>query len=449
MTLFELVPSLRHGLNPHVDRAIWPLSAYVDERGRMCVGGIAATEVAARFGTPTYLVDEDDFRTRIRGYRATLPDAELIYPGKTLLSVDVARWAAAEGAGLDVCSGGELAIALAADVPPSRIVLNGNANTPGELHDAVAAGVGRIVLDSPSEIALLAASARRQRVLVRVIPDIDTGAPEQRFGFALADGQAAGAIRRVLGQPRMELVGLHCELGSQITDTGRYGAAIRQLVAMMAEVRDRHQVVLTELSLGGGHAVPYLSGDPQLDLRELGVVINSTLESACAANGYPRPKIAIEPGQAIAARAGITLCRVITVKRQPGGRKFVAVDGGITDNQRTAFSGTKYTVALANRHQPTATAPATVVGLHCEADAEIVRDVELPADIRPGDLLAVACTGAYHHSMGSSRNLVGRPPLVSVAGGQARELVRRETVTDLLARDCSWPGTDWAVNDAV
>ncbi|HUH69184.1 MAG TPA: diaminopimelate decarboxylase [Mycobacterium sp.] len=446
MTLFELLPSLRHGLNPHLDRAVWPLSSYVDDLGRLCVGGVAATEIAAEFGTPTYVVDEEDFRARIRCYRAAFPDAELIYAGKALLSAAVAGWAAAEGAGVDVCSGGELATALAGDVPPSRIILHGNAKTADELQDAVAAGIGRIVIDSPSEIALLAGWVRRRQcVLVGVIPDIDpgavsTGALDQKFGFALAGGQAAGAVKRVLDQPWLDLVGLHCQLGSQLTDAGLYGEAIRQMIAVMAEVRDRHRVVLTELNLGGGHAVPYISGDPELSLRALATVIDSALRSACAEHRYPRPQIVIEPGRAIVARAGVTLYRAISVKRQPGGRTFVAVDGGMGDVPRAALYRAKYTVALANRHLPAATAPVTVVGRHCEAGDEIARDVELPADIHPGDLLAVACTGAYHHSMGSSRNLVGRPPLVSVADGHSRELVRRETVADLLARDCGWPG---------
>ncbi len=444
MTLFELLPSLRHGLNPHLDRAIWPLSAYVDDLDRLCVGGVAATEIAAEFGTPTYVVDEEDFRARIRCYRATLPDAELVYAGKALLSVAVARWAADEGAGVNVCSAGELATALAGDVPPSRIILHGNAKTAGELHDAVAAGIGRIVIDSPSEIALLACRVRhRQRVLIRVIPDIgaaDTGTMDQKFGFALSGGQAAGAVKRVLDQPWLDLAGLHCHLGSQLTDAALHGEAIRQMIAVMAEVRDRHQVVLTELNLGGGHAIPYLSGDPELNLRSLGAVIEDALGSACAEHRFPRPQIVIEPGRAIAARAGITLYRVIAVKRQPSGRTFVAVDGGLGDNPRVGLRGMKYTVALANRHLPTATTPVTVVGRHYEAGDEIARDVELSADIHPGDLLAVAGTGAYQHSTGSSRNLVGRPPLVAVSNGRSRELVRRETVADLLARDCGWPG---------
>ena len=439
MTLFELVPSPRHEVGPHLDRAIWPLSSSVDEMGRLRVGGVAATELAAKFGTPIYVVDEEDFRARIRGYRAALPGVELVYAGRALLSAAVAGWAAEEGAGVEVCSGGELATALTGEVRPSNIVLNGTAKSAGELDDAVAAGVGRIVIDTPNEIALLAGRVRRrQAVLIRVIPDIDAG--DQKFGFALAGGQAAGAVKRLLGEPWLDLVGLHCQLGSQLTDVGLYGAAIRQMLALMAEVRNRHHVVLTELSLGGGHAVPYRAGDPELDPRAFGTVIDAALQSACAEHDYPRPQIAIGPGRAIAARAGITLYRVVAVKRGPDGHTVVAVDGGMSDNPRMAPAGAKYTVALANPHAPTATAPFTVVGRHCEAGDEIARDVELPADIHPGDLLAVAGTGAYHYSMGSSCSVVGRPPLVAVARGAARELVRRETVADLLARDRGWSG---------
>jgi diaminopimelate decarboxylase len=437
MTLFDLLPSVKDGLNSHLDRSIWPLSTHVDAKGRLCVGGVAVSEVAAEFGTPTYVMDEADFRARIRCYRVAIPGVEMIYAGKALLSAAVAGWAADEGAGVGVCSGGELATALAGEVPPSRIILHGNAKTAGELHDAVAAGIGRIVIDSPSEIMLLAGRVRRrQDVLIRVIPDVDT---DQKFGFALADGQAAGAVKRVLDQPWLALVGLHCQLGSQLTDAELYGDAIRQMIGLMAEVRDRHQVVLSELNLGGGHAVPSLSGDPELSVRALATTIEAALRSACADYGYPRPQVVVEPGRAVAARAGVTLYRVIGVKRQPGGRTFVAVDGDLTEDPRLGARDAKYTVALANRHLPTRTAPVTVVGRHCEAGDEIARDVELPSDIHPGDLLAVACTGAYHYSMGSSCNLVGRPPLIAVAAGRSYPLVRRETVADLLARDCGRP----------
>lgn len=438
MTLFELLPSLRHGLHPRLDSAIWPLTASHDDRGRLCLAGVALTEIAAEYGTPAYVVDELDFRGRIRAYRAALPGVELVYAGKALLSMAVAEWAAAEGAGLNVCSAGELATALAAEVPPSRIILHGNAKTAAELRDAVDTGVGRIVIDSPNAIALLAAQLRRrQDVLLRVIPDV--GAHGQRgFGFGLADGRAVGAVRRIRDQPWLNLVGLHCHLGSRIADPQPYGAAIRQLVALMAEVRDRHGVVLSQLDLGGGHGVPYVSGDPELRPRALAGVIESTLRSACAEFGYPRPQIVIEPGRAIAARAGITLYRVIAVKPGPDGRTLVVVDGGMVDNPQEGLRGVKYTAALTNRHVPTSTAPVTVVGRQCESGEEIARDVELPTDIQTGDLLALACTGAYHYSMGSACNLVGRPPLIAVADGRTRLLVRRETVADLLARDCDW-----------
>jgi diaminopimelate decarboxylase len=284
----------------------------------------------------------------------------------------------------------------------------------------------------------------RQRVLLRAIPDIEipghravkTGVVDQKFGFALADGRLAGAVKRVLDQPSLDLVGLHCHIGSQVTDPALYGEAIRRMIAAMADIRDTHGVVLRELNIGGGHGVPYVSGDLELDLVALAAAIEEAVDSACAVRRFPRPAIVIEPGRAISARAGVTLYRVLTVKSQPGGRTFVAVDGGMSDNPRVALYDAKYTVALANRHTPTPTRPVTVVGRHCEAGDEIARDVELPTDIHPGDVLAVACTGAYHHSMASNYNLVGRPPLVAVADGRAREIVRRETVSDLLARDC-------------
>jgi diaminopimelate decarboxylase len=453
MTLFELLPSLQCAFVPRFDREIWPITTHIDEAGRLCVGGVALADVADEFRTPTYVLDEVDFRERIRSYRAALPGIEVVYAGKSLLTVAIAGWIADEGIGLDVCSGGELAAALAGGVDPSRIIVHGNAKTPDELRDTATVGVGRIVLDSPTEIAFLAGRVRRrQRVLVRVTPDIDvhghravtTGVADQKFGFPLAGGQAAGAVKRVLDQPLLDLVGLHCHIGSQVTDASYYSEAIRRMIVAMAQVRDVHGVVLTELNIGGGHGVPYRSGDPAFSPCQLADVIEGTLKSICADLRFPRPTLVIEPGRAISARAGVTVYRVLSVKVQPGGRTFVAVDGGMSDNPRVALYGAKYTVALANRRPGGHTGPVTVVGRHCEAGDEIVRDVELPQDIRPGDLLAVACTGAYHHSMASTYNMVGRPPLVAVAGGRSCELVRRETVADLLARDRGWLGEQTA-----
>ena len=233
---------------------------------------------------------------------------------------------------------------------------------------------------------------------------------DQMLGFARTDGQAADAIRRALDQPLLDVVGLHCHIGSQVTDASLYGEAIRQMVPLMAEVRSRHGVILTELNIGGGHGVLYVSGDPELDLDALQDFIDDALDASCAAERFPRPTIVVEPGRAMSARAGITLYRVLSVQSQPGGRAIVVVDGGLSDNPRVALYDARYTIALANRHSMTAAQPMTVVGRHGESGDEIARDIALPADLHAGDLHAVACTGAYHHIMASTYNMVGRPP---------------------------------------
>jgi diaminopimelate decarboxylase len=444
MTLMDYLPSLGRAATPRIDPAIWPLTTTVDELGRLCVGDVPLTDIADEFRTPAYVLDEADFRHRMKRYRTTLRNVEIVYAAKSLLTTDVARWVIEEGAGLDVSSGGELAIALAAGVDPARIVVHGNAKTVDELRDAAAVGVGRVVVDSLMEIAYLACEVSRpQKVLIRVTPEIDigghaavtTGVTDQKFGFALADDCAVDVAKRILHQPLLNLVGLHCHIGSQVTDPMLYGEAIHRLIAAMADIRARHGVILHELNIGGGHGIPYVSGDPELDVAELSDIIDDALDWACAAERFPRPRVVVEPGRAISARAGVTLYRVVSVKSQPGGRTFVAVDGGMSDNPRVALYGAKYTVALANRHALGPTKIVTVAGRHCEAGDEIVRDVELPTDIHPGDLLAVACTGAYQHSMASNYNMVCRPPIVAVRHGRATELVRRETTADLLSRD--------------
>ena len=347
MTLLDFLPSLHRAATPRIDPAIWPLTATVDELGRLCVGDVPLTEIADEFRTPAYVLDETDFRSRLKRYRTTLRNVEIVYAAKALLTTDVARWVGEEGAGLDVSSGGELAIALAAGVEPGRIVMHGNAKTVDELRDAAGVGVGRVVVDSLMEIAYLACEVRRtQKVLIRVTPDIDigghaavtTGVNDQKFGFALADDRAVEVARRILHQPLLDLVGLHCHIGSQVTDPMLYGEAVHRMIAAMADIRARHGVILHELNLGGGHGVPYVSGDPELDLAELSDVIDDALDWACAAERFPRPRVVVEPGRAVSARAGVTLYRVVSVKSQPGGRTFVAVDGGMSDNPRVAFT---------------------------------------------------------------------------------------------------------------
>jgi diaminopimelate decarboxylase len=432
---------------------IWPRTARAVADGGISVGGVPLADIAAGYGTPAYVLDEADVRQRCRGYRQAFPDAEIAYAGKAFLCRAMAHWVDEEGLSLDVCSEGELAVASSVGFPADRIMLHGNAKTSGDLRAALAYGVGRIVVDSAGEIARIAALAQpaahplagpRQRVLVRVTPGVDaythpalaTGVENQKFGFSLSTGAAADAVRRILAQPELELTGLHCHLGSQITRPEAFEAAARRLVGLMAAVHAEHGVTLPELNLGGGHGVPGTEDDQDFDLTAFAGRIDAAVRGACASLRLPVPRLTVEPGRAIISRAMVTLYRVISVKHLAGLRTFVAVDGGMSDNPRPALYGARYSVRSASR--PAAPAqPATVVGRHCEAGDVLATDTALPEGTRPGDLLAVACTGAYNHSMASNYNLVGRPPVVAVRDGAARLLVRRETAADMRQRDVS------------
>jgi diaminopimelate decarboxylase len=407
------------------------------------IGGLRLSALAATYGTPAYILDETDVRYRCRTYAAAFPDGEVAYAGKAFLCRAMARWVAQEGLSLDACSAGELAVAHAAGFPAERIILHGNAKTPDDLHTAFQFGVGRIVADNAAEIVRLAAlSPHRQRVLIRVTPGVDahahravaTGIEDQKFGFSLSSGAAADAVRRVLAHPELKLAGLHCHLGSQLTDLTAYETAARKLVGLTAAVRDTEGVTLPELDLGGGHAVPYMAGDPEFDLADFARRIRRIIASECVRLRVPVPRLVIEPGRAIVNRAMITLYHVLAVKHTANGRTFVAVDGGMSDNPRPELYGARYSVRTVRASQ----APddlVTVVGRHCEAGDVLAADVPLPADIRPGEILAVPGTGAYTHSMASNYNMVGRPPVIAVRDGAARVLIRRETTSDLLFRD--------------
>ncbi|WP_030624066.1 diaminopimelate decarboxylase [Streptomyces sclerotialus] len=426
--------------------SVWPSSTVPLPSGDLAVGGVPLSEAAERFGTPVYLLDEGEVRARCRTYAQAFPDADIRYAAKAFLCRAMARWVAEEGLGLDVCSAGELELAAAAGVPPERVVLHGNAKSPHDLEAALRLGVGRIVIDSPSEIARLAAAAgsarTRLKVMVRVVPGITAGAHEkirtgtadQKFGLSVADGSAQHAIARVLAQPDLELAGLHCHLGSQITSSKPYLAAVRRMVGLMARIRGTHGVVPPELDLGGGHGIAYRPGEPALDVPALARKVRAALIESCAAAGLTVPRLVIEPGRAIAGPAGVALYRVLAVKRTES-RTFVAVDGGMSDNPRPALYGVRYAPRLVGRLSRAEPAPVTVVGRHCEAGDVLASGVPLPGDVRPGDLLAVPVAGAYHLSMASAYNLVGRPPVAAVRGGEARLLVRRETLADMSSRD--------------
>ncbi len=444
MTLSELLPSLGCEAADHLEPGLWPRSTSVGEDGELLFAGARVSHLAARFGTPSYLIDEQQVRDTARAYREALPDADVAYASKALCTRSVLRWIAEEGLSLDTCSAGEIAVARSVGFPAQRILLHGNAKTPEDLKAALSYGVRRIVLDSLDEIDHLGALAHgAQEVLIRVTPGvaagahaaISTGTEGQKFGFSLLDGvrdNVHSAVEAVLAQPGLRLAGLHCHIGSQVSRVDKYEAAARRMVEVLVRIRDTHGVTLRELDLGGGHAVPYLANDPGFDLGGYARRLRTALAYECQRHGFPLPRLTIEPGRAIVGPAGITVYRVCAVKR--GTRTFVAVDGGMSENPRPALYGARYAARLVGRHSRAARKPVTVVGRHCES-GDVLAEVDLPEDIHAGDLLAVPCTGAYHHSMASNYNQVGRPPLVGVREAVATLLVRRETEEDLLRRD--------------
>ncbi|MFC4114494.1 diaminopimelate decarboxylase [Nonomuraea zeae] len=430
---------------PETPSAAEPWSATTRFHPYAATGGVPLMDVAERYGTPAYVVDEADLRGRCRAFRAALPDADILYAAKAFLCRAMATWIREEGLGLDVCSGGELAIARSVGFPAERIVFHGNAKTPHELLEAVEYGVGRIVVDNLAEIprlAVLVPPGRRQKVLLRVIPDIEagahaairTGGEGQKFGLSIASGDAAAAVTRVLRQPELELVGLHCHLGSQIFAAEPYEQAARVMVEQLALVRDTYGIVLPQLDLGGGQGIAYLGTEHGLTPGGYARTVVKAMEERCAALGLPVPRLTIEPGRSISGPAGLTLYRVIAVKRTLT-RTFVAVDGGMSDNPRPSLYGARYTARLIGRRSTAPARQVTLVGHHCEAGDVIAESVPLPADVRPGDVVAVPATGAYHYSMASTYNLTGRPPVIAVADGAARVVVRREEIDDLLRRD--------------
>ncbi|MDQ1463680.1 MAG: diaminopimelate decarboxylase [Actinomycetota bacterium] len=431
--------------------SVWSSNVIRSDAGVLTVAGVAATDIAKDFGTPAYVVDEDDFRARCRAWLDAFPGADVFYAGKAFLNTTIARWVAEEGLGLDVCTGGELAVALHAGFDPSRIALHGNNKSTSELAAALDVGVGHIVVDSFEEIDRLAKLATgravKPKVLVRTTVGVEahthefiaTAHEDQKFGFSLAGGAAMDAVRRILESDSLELVGLHSHIGSQIFDTSGFEVSAHRVVEMLKEIRDEFGVELPELDIGGGLGVAYLVDDDPAEISYVATQLRAIVERECAAAGLALPRLSVEPGRAICGPTTFTLYEVGTVKPIDVGagvvRTYVSVDGGMSDNIRTALYDAGYTCAIASRASQAPPMLSRVVGKHCESGDIVVRDTFLPADLAPSDLLAVPVTGAYCRSLASNYNHLGRPPVIAVRDGVARVIVRRETVEDLLRLD--------------
>ncbi|MDM4720544.1 diaminopimelate decarboxylase [Micromonospora sp. WMMA1363] len=427
--------------------ALWPRNVARAADGALAVAGRPVRAVAAEFGTPVYVLDEDDLRSRCRDFRAAFPTEDVYYAGKAFLCRAVVRMIAEEGLHLDVCTGGELATALSAGMPPERIGFHGNNKSAVELTRALDAGVGRIIVDSFQEIDRLTALARqrgvRPRVLVRVTVGVEahthefiaTAHEDQKFGFSLAGGAAAAAAFKILDEGVLELRGLHSHIGSQIFDASGFEVSARRVLALQSQIRDARGVELPELDLGGGFGIAYTTQDDPATPADLAKRLRKIVDTECAAERLAVPHLSVEPGRAIVGPAVFTLYEVGTVKDVDGIRTYVSVDGGMSDNIRTALYDASYSATVASRASVAEPMLARVVGKHCESGDIVVKDEFLPADVRPGDLVAVPGTGAYCRSMASNYNHVPRPPVVAVRDGQARLIVRRETEEDLLALD--------------
>lgn len=419
--------------------------------GVLEVGGVALTDLVAEHGSAAYVLDEADFRARASAFRQAFSDFDVYYAGKAFLCTTVARWVAEEGLSLDVCSNGELTVALRAGVDPARIGYHGNNKTTPELARAIEVGVGRIVLDSFDEIDRMAALVARREtpvgVMVRVTAGVEahthefiaTAHEDQKFGFSISAGDAFEAVRRVLATPGLRLLGLHSHIGSQIFDTSGFEVAARRVLALHARVRDELGAELPEMDLGGGFGIAYTTQDDPAEPEVLAGQLGAIIDQECRALGLTRPRLSIEPGRAIVGPSMCTVYTVGTVKEVAldGGarRTYVSVDGGMSDNVRTALYDADYSCTLASRSSSAPAVLARIVGKHCEAGDIVVKDEFLPADVTAGDLVAVPATGAYCRSLASNYNHALRPPVIAVRDGIATVIVRRETEDDLLATD--------------
>ena len=425
--------------------------------GELHLSGISASKLAKEFGTPSFFIDEADFRERAIGWNNALRDefgshaGTVYYAAKAFISVAVAQWIKDCGIGIDVCTGGELAVALAGGIDPAKIEVHGNNKSLSEIDRAVSVGVKTIVMDSLHEIDRVAEIARKhkkvQGVMLRLTPgiqahtheSISTAHEDVKFGFSIASGAAWAAVESVLSHPELELRGFHSHIGSQIFGTESFQLAADRLIALLGKYRDAYGKELPELDLGGGYGIAYLPEDETLEPGEVMPALRSAVTAACEKHRLAIPTISIEPGRAIVGPTTFTLYEVGTTKEVvlEGGatRRYISVDGGMSDNIRPSLYDAQYHAVIAQRASSAKSISSRVVGKHCETGDIVIRDIALPSDIAPGDLIAIPATGAYGRSMASNYNHVPRPPVVAVNNGKARVIVRRENEEDLLALD--------------
>ncbi len=433
---------------------VWPRNTVRADDGVVSIAGVSLESLAREYGTPLFVIDEDDFRSRCREIAAAFGGGTNVhYAGKAFLSSEIARWINEEGLSLDVCTGGEMAVALHADFPPERIALHGNNKSVAELTTAVKTGIAHVVVDSMIEIERLDTIAGEagvvQDVLVRVTVGVEahthefisTAHEDQKFGLSLANGAAMVAIRQVFDSDHLRLVGLHSHIGSQIFDVGGFEIAAHRVIGLLRDVVAEFGVDKTAqiatVDLGGGLGISYLPNDDPPPVSELADKLSDIVRNESAAVGLPAPRLVVEPGRAIAGPGTITLYEVGTVKdvgvSSTAHRRYVSIDGGMSDNIRTSLYDAAYDVRLVSRSTDAGPTLGRVVGKHCESGDIVVRDAWVPDDIAPGDLVAVAATGAYCYSLSSRYNLIGRPAVVAVRDGKSRLVLRRETVDDLLS----------------
>ena len=432
-------------------------SSSVTTGAELSIAGMTAQTLAKEFGTPTFFIDEADFRERALAWDKALKDAfgshagTVYYASKAFICTEVARWIKEIGIGIDVSTGGEMAVALAGSIDPAKIEVHGNNKSLGEIEKAISVGVESIVIDSLYEIERVADAAKKagkvQRVLLRITPGIQahthesiaTAHEDVKFGFSIASGAAWAAITAVRTHPSLELRGVHAHIGSQIFGYKSFEILSERLISLLAQYRDEFKSELPELDLGGGYGIAYLPGDETVDPVEAMNALAAAVTKNCATHKLQIPRVSIEPGRAIVGPTMFTLYEVGTVKdvtlENGTHRRYISVDGGMSDNIRPSLYGAEYTTILANRTSTAAHVSSRLVGKHCETGDIVIREIDLPDDIVPGDLLAVPATGAYGRSMASNYNHVPRPPVVAVKDGKARVIVRRETEADLLRLD--------------